>query len=160
VPEYKELTKQENMICERWLLYKPDKEKAYQQAREQVLESSPSTSMVDISAIVPGEISDSTGNRGAKLASLQAVEDWLDLINDFESSLPRERQIYLRLRREYRDCRGRKGWTSAVQYRFDNEIRRQIGPHHDGLITRRTMTNWWAEMVLELAREALRRGLL
>jgi len=159
--DYKEDSKQENFVAERWLLYRFEKEKAYQEAREEILELSPSTSTVDISSLVPGEISDKTGNRGVKLASLGDIEEWLKLLQEFEESLPREKRIYLKLRREYRYHRGRKGWTSAIQYRFSSELQKELGTESDnGLRHRKTYYYWWQEIVQELAREALRRGLL
>lgn len=156
--EYQEVTERENHVARQWLLFVEERKEDYLQARENILGASPSTSTVDISTLVPGSISDKTGNQGAALGSLQGQEKWLQLISEFEQSLPREKLIFLRIRRDYRHCRGKNGWSSAVQYRFARELEEKLGK--DGIRHRNTYANWLNQMVQELAREALRRGLL
>ncbi|PKM83814.1 MAG: hypothetical protein CVU88_01090 [Firmicutes bacterium HGW-Firmicutes-13] len=143
---------------EGWLLYYHDRKTEYEQKREDILEANPGSSMVDISISRIGR-TDKTGDKAVKLADLEHTGKWLEFIEEVGTYLTPEQQVFLRLRREYKHCQGRKGWTSAVQYRFTEEMARRTGSEV-WIESRNTFTNWWKTIVNETAREALRRGML
>ncbi len=155
---YQETSKQENRVAEDWLLYRAEKEEEIAAAREDILGRSPSSSVVDMSNVTGSCKTDKTGRQGVLLGELQIREQWLSLVSEYEESLPREKQIFLRLRREYRHYKGNRGWTSAIQYKFGEQLDREMG--REGIRHRNTLSTWWREIVQELAREALRRGML
>ncbi len=70
--------------------------------------------------------------------------------------LPDNYQVFIELRQEYRY---NHAWTSAVQYRFVEEMKKRTGCEA-WIESRNTFTSWWKTIVNEIAREALRRGLL
>lgn len=70
--------------------------------------------------------------------------------------------VVLRLRRQYRDQRGRLGWVSPVQARFPDELAAVTGlPAEDHWKScRNTFHLYWRELLDLAAREAIRQGLL
>jgi hypothetical protein len=97
----------------------------------------------------------------------QSVKEgvWLTFIQDFEHSLTHTAPhllVILRLRRQYRNHRGRRGWTAPVQTRFPHELAALTGkPAEDHFkVSRNTFQNYWREVVDLAAREAIRKGLL
>lgn len=152
--------KNENKIVESWLLWYHERKQTYEELRAE-LESIRSSCGYVIAK--PPEMSDPTARRVVELVDkLAHMEKWLKLVEDVERNLPWKMQIFLRLRRDYRYARGRRGWTAAVQWKFASEVAERLGkePEDTWVESRNTFTEWWNRIVEYAVRLALRRGLL
>jgi len=153
-----------------WLLFRDDNLRELHEQRTTILYSSPTpfvrqkdpaTGMeyVAVSTMPRGtDPSDRTGSTGTKLASLERQEEWIKLVDEVEAALPERDRAFLHLRREYRECQGRRGWTKRVQQQFAAELGKAIGkevPYH-----RNTFSQWWGRIVWTTAVLAARRGLI
>lgn len=151
----------DNQTVEGWLLYWEDRLLEYQAARQNVLESSPPKTNMASGGF---RRSDQTGDKAVKLAALAEREPWLMFVRDFEEGLVDTPHllVVLRLRRQYRDYRGRRGWVAPVQVRFPGEMEAITGQPADGFfrVHRNTFHGYWRDVVDLAAREAIRRGLL
>ncbi|MTI82601.1 MAG: hypothetical protein FH756_01620 [Firmicutes bacterium] len=151
-PALDEQIKKENRIVAGWLLFYHDRRREYLDQREGIIHSSGPC----LSDVVPGGAnitSDTTGRKGQKLADLEVTRQWLKLIADVESRLPADLKVFLRLRQEYRYCRGRKGWTASVQWRLADELNIEVE-------TRQNLHTRWNRIVDITARMAAKRNLL
>lgn len=93
------------------------------------------------------------------------MKPWLLFVQAYEDSLAESAPnllVVLRLRRQYRNHRGRRGWTSPVQARFPHELAALTGraPEDHWKEGRNTFHGYWREIVDLAAREAIREGLL
>ena len=152
----------DNHKVEGWLLHWEDRLLEYQASRQDVLEASPrQAEVVTSQGFKP---SDHTGDKGVKLATLAEQEPWLMFVKDFETYLGSTPHllVVLRLRRQYRDYRGRRGWVAPVQVRFPGEMEAITGEPAEVFfrVHRNTFHGYWREVVDLAAREAIRRGLL
>ena len=152
--------KNDNRIVEGWLLWYHERKSEYLSTREAILHSSSNTSIHEV--ISEGEVSDPTGHKGEKLAESKRTEEWLKLIEEVEMRLPWKLEIFLRLRREYRYASGRNGWVAGVQWKFAQEVAKQLGkkPSETWVESRSTFWSWWNQIVDYTARLAAKRGLL
>ena len=152
---------QENTTVESWLLFYEDRLLDYAAAREEVLESTPAPATIR-SGQRYGK--SATQAKAMNLCALAEKEPWLVFIQDFECSLSDAPHllVILRLRRQYRNHRGRRGWVGPVQVRFPNELAAITGrsPEDHFKAGRNTFHHMWREVVDLAAREAIRRGLL
>ena len=151
--------KKDNRIAAGWLLYYHERKKEYDSRREDILYASPGPADGQPRGTATG---DTTGSKGARLAELCEDGDWLALIEDVERRLPWKMQIFLRLRREYRFARGRRGWTAAVQWRYAEEVaaRLEKDPTDTWVESRSTFSRWWDRIVEYTVRAALKKNLL
>jgi hypothetical protein len=151
--------KTENKEAEGWLLWYEERKRKLEQRRADILLSVP---IGPAGIPTTGNVSDNTGRRAAKLADLQRDEEWLRVVEEVEKRLPWKQLIFLRLRREYRYHRGRRGWTAAVQWRYAEAVAKRLGkdPEDTWVESRQAMNDWWRRIVEYTAREAFRRGLL
>lgn len=96
------------------------------------------------------------------LGDTSETEAWLQLVRDVEDALPWKMQIFLRLRREYRDRRGPHGWTAAVQHRYAQEVAAKLGkrPEDTWIEDRKTFAEWWQRILRYAALKAAKRGLI
>lgn len=151
--------KKDNRIAAGWLLYYHERKKEYDSRREAILYASPDPPDGQPRGTATG---DTTGSKGARLAELHADGAWLALIEDVERRLPWKMQIFLRLRREYRFARGRRGWTAAVQWRYAEEVAARLkkDPTDTWIESRSTFSRWWDRIVEYTVRAALKKNLL
>lgn len=153
--------REDNKIVSAWLLYYHERREEYLSLREEIIcSSSPG-----LAEVMPGRknmTGDPTGRKGQRLADLQETERWLALVEEVERRLPWKMKVFLKLRREYRHARGRQGWTSAVQWRFSQEVAAGLGkkPEDAWVESRNTFTRWWDRIVEYAARLAAKNGLL
>lgn len=110
-------------------------------------------------------VSNPTLTKVLKLLSLgdcRETERWLALVAEVEEALPWKMQIFLRLRREYRDRRGPHGWTAAVQHRYAQEVAAKLGkrPEDTWIEDRKTFAEWWQRILRYAALKAAKRGLI
>lgn len=152
--------KDDNRIVAGWLLWYHERRHEYLNRRTELIHSTPRPEGPNGGQTF--RISDSTGQKGSKLADLEKTEQWLGLVAEVEQRLPWKMQIFLRLRREYRYARGRKGWTAAVQWKFAQEVADRVGkrPEDTWVESRETFSRWWDKIVDYTARLAAKRGLL
>ena len=153
--------KNDNRQVEGWLLWYHERKREYLNTREAIIHSSGPT----LHEVVRGNetnISDPTGRKGEKLGDLKRTAEWLKLVEEVEARLPWKLEIFLRLRRDYRFARGRNGWTAAVQWKFAQEVAKQLGkkPSETWVESRSTFWSWWNQIVDYTARLAAKRGLL
>lgn len=151
--------KKDNQKVEEWLLWYEERKTEYLNAREAIIHSS-GPSLHEVTGATTN-ISDPTGQKGAKLAELKKTEAWLRLIEEVQTRLPWKLEIFLLLRRKYR-YRGRNGWVAAVQWEFAYEVAAQLGkkPEETWVASRGTLWLWWNQIVDFTARLAAKRGLL
>ncbi|MEW6726897.1 MAG: hypothetical protein AB1327_08060 [Bacillota bacterium] len=152
--------REDNEIVEGWLLWYRERKQRYESMRELVLHSSPPP-MDERPPLDSNTWGDTTGRKAAALADNKAWR-WIALVEDVERRLPPKMQVFLRLRREYRFCRGRHGWVAAVQTRLIDELARLSGKSPEDLpvYSDRTLRSWWKRIVEYAARTAAKRGLL
>lgn len=153
--------REDNTTVSAWLLYYPERREEYLRRREEIIHSSTPR----LPEGVPGGkniAGDPTGRKGQKLADLQEIERWLELVEEVERRLPWKMQVFLNLRREYRHARGRQGWTAAVQWRFSQEVAERLGKKQEDawVESRNTFTRWWDRIVEYTVRLAAKNGLL
>ncbi|OPY63664.1 MAG: hypothetical protein A4E56_00387 [Pelotomaculum sp. PtaU1.Bin065] len=143
-----EEVKRDNKIVTDWLLFYDEHKKEYLRRRE--------CSVSDSSASYISSISYNS------LYDLMEVERWLNLIEEIEQRLPWKMHIFLRLRREYRHVTGRKGWTTAVQWRYTYEVAERLGknPEDTWVESRFILNRWWDKILDYTVRLAAKRGLL
>lgn len=150
--------KQENEIVSNYLLYYHELHNEYLEKREDIIHYK------KVGRVFKDKKQGSpTESKGRKLIdNLQKTEQWLKLISEVERNLPPELKVYLKLRREYRDARGRTGWTAAIQSKLPDELSKLTGenPETIWIESRNTFTRWWDKIVEYTARLALRNGLL
>lgn len=151
--------KQDNRKVVYWLLFYPDEKKTYLENRQAIIDSSP-VRIDEVGGIHgQGQNTDSTGNKGAKLADMGR---WIDLIEEVEENLSLEAKIFLRLRREYRFAAGQKGWTAAVQWRYAEEVAAKLNKRSEDFWreSRNTFTHWWNWIIEYTMIKAAKKGLL
>ena len=146
-----------------WLLYYHERRAAYEQRREEILQSS--TASEYCQAPARAGISDATGKRGVKLADLEETGEWLTLVTEIEKGLPPKLCLLLRLRREAlyakTRLRGRPAWVSYAQGKYANEIAKRTGRQlSDCWVEDRTLFSWWDKIVTYATIKASKRGLL
>lgn len=97
-----------------------------------------------------------------KLGDTRQLEEWLALVQEVEENLPPKMQIFLRLRREYRDRRGPYGWVAPVQHRYAQEVAALLGkrPEDTWIESRQTFSEWWQRILQYTALKAAKRGLI
>lgn len=150
---------EDNKVVGDWLLHFHARKAEYEQQREEILGSS-SQKITQI-PIKSSTTSDSTLSKAEKLLKLVYMEQWITLIDEIERDLPWKRRIFLEIRREYRHAGGRKGWTTATQWKFAYEVakRLQKDPTQTWVESRNTFTRWWNEIVTDTAHLAAKRNL-
>lgn len=150
--------KNDNQIVSNWLLYYHELREDYLDQREDIIHYQKTGKIFkDRPQGSPTE------SKGRKLIdNLQNVEQWLKLIEEVENSLPANLKVFLELRRQHRNARGRIGWTATVQQRFPEELSKLSGgdPESNWIESRNTFTRWWDRIVEFTARIAIKRGLL
>lgn len=151
--------KNDNRVVEGWLLWYHERKTDYLNDREAIL-SSPGPNMNG--SIRGSDISDPTGSKGQKLGDLKQAEEWLKLIEEVEARLPWKLEIFLHLRREYRYASGRNGWVAGVQWKFAEEVAKQLNkkPAETWVESRSTFWAWWNQIVDYTTVMAAKRGLL
>jgi len=157
-----ERTQQENHTVESWLLFHEDRLANYHRDRQMILEASPRKPEVATTGFRPGK---PTEDKGISLAELRERESTLAFIVDFERQLAAAHPhllVLLRLRRAYRDRRGRDGWMAPVMQRFPVEVAALTGDDMEKWCrtSRQTFHSYWNTVVELGVREALRWGLL
>lgn len=142
-----------------WLLHYDERKADYLRRRANALLGSNSRL-----SLAPGHssIGDPTGRKGERLLDLEAVGQWLELVEEVEVRLPQKMQVYLRVRRDYRSCIGRRGWVSQMQRQYAAEMSKVTGKQVEmvWVDSRQTFWVWWERIVEFGARLAAKRGLL
>jgi len=161
-PDVVGIRTKENQAVEGWLLFWEDRLLAYEAAREEVMGGKSRTVMVGGQR---GGKTSATEAKGLKLAELAQREPWLMFVKDFEAMLGSSAPnllVVLRLRRQYRNYRGRRGWVGPVQVRYPMEVAAVTGKPAEGyfLVSRNSFHGMWRDIVDLAAREAIRRGLV
>ncbi|MHB1044134.1 MAG: hypothetical protein ACYC0Q_15035 [Eubacteriales bacterium] len=153
--------RKDNKIVSAWLLHYHERRQDYSRRKEEIIHSYASHPAVSVIRSRKRH-GDPTGKKGEKLVELHETERWLELVEKVEKQLPVKLQVFLVLRREYRHARGRRGWTSAVQWKFSQEVAKRIGekPEDVWVESRNTFTRWWDRIVEYAARLAAKSGLL
>jgi len=157
---YYEEVHADNRIAAEWLLYYHEKKKKYHEKYDRILNAY--SHILERTGGRGNMPSDITGRKGIKLAEMDAMHKWLELVEEVEQKLPWKKQIFLRLRREYRHARGPKGWTSAIQWKYTQEVAALMGkdPEDTWIENPRTFWVWWREIVDYTVRLAAKRKLL
>lgn len=155
-----EQAQRENAEVSDWLLYYEDRLHSYKRDCKDIL----SEGLVGpVTALNKGrKVSDPTGRKAVALTRLGFTAEWLQLIDDVTRRLPWQLQIFLRLRRDYRDRRGQHGWVAPVQHKYAEKAAKHTGkdPEDVWIESRTTFYRWWKRIVEYTAREAGKRGLL
>lgn len=149
--------REDNKIVAGWLLYYNERCQWYERRREEILQSCGPC----LSEVLPGRgnaVSDPTGRKVDRLASLEETEKWLAFVEEVERRLPWKMQILLRLKRVYRiGTRGRPvRWRIALE--LSEEISRKIGKDYS--VGPEMVDRWWQRILDYAARLAAKRGLL
>ena len=152
--------RKENRKVANWLLFYEERKKEYQELREEILGAS--SQNLSGASIPKNAVSDPTGKKAVKLAQLQKMEQWIELVEEVERRLPPKMRLFLKLRREYRYSKGNRGWVAPVQYRYVHEVAEMLGkkPEDVWIENRRTFWVWWSRIIEYTARLAAKRGLL
>jgi len=152
--------KKENRKVANWLLFYGERKREYEQLREKILTSSPR--ILSGTGIAKNAISDPTGKKAVKLAQLQEMEQWIELVEEVERRLPPKMKVFLRLRREYRYSAKRNGWVAPVQWKYAQEVAKMLGKAQEDtwVESRTTFYYWWEKIVEYAARLAAKKGLL
>jgi len=151
---------EENRIVAGWLLYYYQRKKELDEAKDNILNSSPPTiKEVVISKTL--QTGDPTGDKAAQLLEfIQETEKWLALVAEVEQRLPWRMQIVLILRQEavYSSHR----WVPYTQRRYAEEVAKKTGKDESETYINRTETfyEWWQRIIEYTARLACKRGLL
>jgi len=152
----------DNQIITEWILHYHERKRKYNQRREEILESSRGSQISEVPGRTKYKTSDTTGNKGQKLADLSKTERWLAFIEELERRLPWKMQIIMRLRQESRYSRTWGGyWIIYVQRRYAEELaalfRKRV---QDVWVSEESIRAYW-RMILEYAgRLAAKKGLL
>lgn len=97
-----------------------------------------------------------TERKGMQLADLESMRCWIITIEMVESMLSPKKTAFLQYRREAETMRdgdpGRPAWVDYVQA--------NLSRHHGIEIERRTLFDWWRELVELTVRVAIKRGCL
>ena len=136
---------------EGWLLWYNERRQEYLNTREAIIHSGGHS--LPQAAGGQTEYSDPTGRKAEKLADIKYTEDWLKFVADLENSISDEFKALLHLRRDYRFCRGRTGWTVALQRRYEEKTGYRVGG-------RSTLHLWWRDLVNCATVLAAKKGLL
>ena len=152
--------KKENRKVANWLLFYEERKKEYQELREEILGAS--SRSLSGAGIAKNAISDPTGKKAVKLAQLQEMEQWIELVEEVERRLPPKMKVFLRLRREYRYSAKRNGWVAPVQWKYAQEVAKMLGKAQEDtwVESRTTFYYWWERIVEYAARLAAKKGLL
>ncbi len=158
---YEREIQDDNKIAANWLLWIAERKAEYLNRRTELINAENHEYQLAVSSNRSGT-SDPTGKIGYKLALGEDTEKWIKLINEVETKLPWRKRVFLQLRREYRFSSGRKGWTAAVQYRYNQRIAEilNVNPEEVWIDSRQTFSIWWNEIVDYTVRLACKRGLL
>jgi hypothetical protein len=89
------------------------------------------------------------------------VKSWVSLIEEIEAGIPKRMLIFLQLRRQYRSCAGRVGWTTRMQSTYPELVAKECGtsPDTEWVENRHTFKNWWNNLVNTTTILAAKRGL-
>lgn len=154
---FEEEIKRNNQIVTVWLLYYEDIQSEYNRIIKSKLVYKMDDSM-DLREILNLN----------KLPSIKFVYSfsnmvkWLALIENIEKKLPPKLNVFLMIRRSLRNNRGRRGWTSSLQWKFSEEyaLLMKKQPEEVWIEDRNTWTRWWDKVVDYTVRVALKNNLL
>lgn len=151
--------KLEDKIVSDWLLFYSDRLKDHNEKRNDTLFATPSPADGMPKGTSTG---DPTANKGTTLAEMEEEEEWLHVVEEVRDKIHPKLQIFLRLRQECRNSKGRNGWVAYVQWHYAEEVAKMIGkdPRDTWIESRNTFTRWWENLVKMTARMAAKEGLL
>lgn len=153
-------TKRENKLVAGWLLYVDDREAAYIRRRGDAL-TTPSNWPKLTGGSRGNNVSDPTAARAGGAYHAE-TEQWIAIVREVEQRLPEKMQVFLRLRREYRSCIGRRGWVATMQREYAKVMTQLTGKDVEVFWVdgRNTFGLWWDRIVEYAARLAAKKGLL
>jgi hypothetical protein len=99
---------------------------------------------------------------GCVVFDYAAVQSWVELIEEIEGGISLKMLVFVRLRRRYRNCTGRVGWTTKMQSVYPEMVAEECGttPEEEWVENRHTFKNWWNNIVNITTILAAKRGLL
>ncbi|WP_337374798.1 hypothetical protein [Mitsuokella jalaludinii] len=102
-----------------------------------------------------------SAERGIFFDTHARAAHWLRAVEILEQSLPEEKQLFLRLRRDAEKqkgngfSRGRHGWAIRVQHRLAEEMETRY-PGRSFWMGERTLKAWWKDIICRTAEIAAR----
>lgn len=99
---------------------------------------------------------------GCMVFDYAAVQSWVELIEEIESRISVKMLVFIRLRRQYRNCTGRVGWTTQMQSTYPDLVAKECGtlPEDEWVENRHTFKSWWNNIVNITTILAAKKGLL
>lgn len=157
--------REDNREVTLWLVYYPERKKATDLMREEIIERTPAQSGDRVSS---STISDPAYQRAEELVRKTAVaQSWLETVDMVKRMIGTKKLLLLELRqREVQQpitCnrRGKPGWIIWVQRHWAEEYSKATGiPDDCCWLSDSMIRKYWADIVTLTARLAAKRGLL
>ena len=151
--------KRQDRIAAEWLLNYHDRRRAYIDAQE----SYTALSATAITGMPHGSgTSNPTEQRALSLAELERQKMWIMTVEDTEAIFGEKKKAFIEMRRFAENINtgevGRPGWVDYVQARYADWHERQYGKAF--VPSKKTMQNWWNDIIEVAVRVAIRRGIL
>jgi hypothetical protein len=152
----------QNKIAAKWLLEYPERRQSY---IDQLSEFSVLGAMKYSSQPGGTDPGDPTKNKGVSLATLDEQRLWIMTIEETESTLGEKKLVFMDIRRQAENIkyegdmeRGRPPWMLYVQSHYADWHQRRYGVYYEP--SRKTIFNWWYEIINIAVRIAIKRGCL
>jgi hypothetical protein len=151
--------KEENKVVSSWLLNYHERLNTYKEKCSQFA----TLGATQYDGMPHGSsVGNPTQSKGMTLANLETDKDWLLVVEATESTLSEKKRMFLNFRRQMVNNQysngGRPGWMDNVQYKYAEWHNRRYGCDH--IPNKRTMLDWWNEIVEVGVRIAIRKNIL